>query len=118
MFKGKQLSWNPFRPASLSKRDSKIIKNTYFQEHLPTETSAWFIMKQNKNENVKLSMIWKMLYTAKNMFSIKDFFSKCNQIRSFLRTWSHLLKKFLTENFIFCAVLIIKNILFELFGVK
>ena len=70
-------------------------------------------MKQNKNENIKLSMIWKMLYTAKNMmFSIKDVF------RSFLRTWSHLLKKFLTENFIFCAVLIIKKILFELFGVK
>ena len=37
-------------------------------------------------------------------FSIKDFFSKCDQIRSFLRTWSHLLKKSLIENFIFCAV--------------
>ena len=37
-------------------------------------------------------------------FSIKDFFSKCDQICSFLRTWSHLLKKFLVENFIFCAV--------------
>ena len=38
-------------------------------------------------------------------FSIKDFFSKCDQIRSFLRIWSHLLKKSLIENFIFCAVL-------------
>ena len=37
-------------------------------------------------------------------FSIKDFFSKCDQIRSFLRIWSHLLKKYLMENFIFCAV--------------
>ena len=37
-------------------------------------------------------------------FSIKDFFSKCNQIRSFLRIWSNSLKKFLMENFIFCAV--------------
>ena len=37
-------------------------------------------------------------------FSIKDFFSKCNQIRSLLRIWSHLQKKFLLENFIFCAV--------------
>ena len=37
-------------------------------------------------------------------FSIKDFFSKCDEIRSFLRIWSHLLKKSLTENFIFCAV--------------
>ena len=37
-------------------------------------------------------------------FSIKNFFSKCDQIRSFLRIWSHLLKKPLMENFIFCAV--------------
>ena len=37
-------------------------------------------------------------------FSIKSFFSKCHQIRSFLGIWSHLLKKFLNENFIFCAV--------------
>ena len=43
--------------------------------------------------------------TAQKMkFSIKDFFSKCDQIRSFLRIWSHLLKKSLIENFIFCAV--------------
>ena len=27
-----------------------------------------------------------------------DFFSKCDQIRSFLRIWSHLLKKSLMEN--------------------
>ena len=37
-------------------------------------------------------------------FSNKDFFSKCDQIRSFLWIWSHLLKKSLMENFIFCAV--------------
>ena len=40
----------------------------------------------------------------KNEVSIKDFFSKCGQIRSFLRIWSHILKKSLMENFIFCAV--------------
>ena len=38
-------------------------------------------------------------------FSIKDFFSKCDQIHRKLRIWSHLLKKSLMENFIFCAVL-------------
>ena len=37
-------------------------------------------------------------------FSIKDFFSKCNQIHSFQRIWSYLVKKSLMENFIFCAV--------------
>ena len=40
-------------------------------------------------------------------FSINDFFSKCDQIHSFLRIWSHLLKKSLMENFIFCAVVTI-----------
>ena len=37
----------------------------------------------------------------KSKFSIKDFFSKCDQIHSLLRIWSHLLKKSLMENFIF-----------------
>ena len=37
-------------------------------------------------------------------FSIKDFFSKCDQIRWYLQIWSHLLKKSLMENFIFCVV--------------
>ena len=38
-------------------------------------------------------------------YSIKDFFSRCDQIRSFLRIWSHLLKKSFMENVIFCAVI-------------
>ena len=37
-------------------------------------------------------------------FSVKDFFSKCDQMRSFLRIWSYLLKKSLMEIFIFFAV--------------
>ena len=37
-------------------------------------------------------------------FSIKDFFDKWDQSRRKLRIWAHLLKKFLMENFIFCAV--------------
>ena len=42
--------------------------------------------------------------TAQKMkFSIRYFFSKCDQIPSFLRVWSHLLKKSLMEKFIFCA---------------
>ena len=37
-------------------------------------------------------------------FSIKNFSSKCEQIRRKLRILSHLLKKSLLENFIFWAV--------------
>ena len=47
----------------------------------------------------------KIVNTAQKMkFSIKNFFSKCDQVRSFLRIWSHLLKKSLIENFIFGAM--------------
>ena len=42
----------------------------------------------------------------KMKFSIKDFFSKCDQVRRKLRIWSHLPKKSLVENFIFCAVIL------------
>ena len=41
----------------------------------------------------------------KMKFPINDFFSKCDQICSFLPIWLHLPKKSLIENFIFCAVL-------------
>ena len=43
--------------------------------------------------------------TAQKMkFSVKDFLSKCDQIRRKLRIWSHSLKKALMKNSIFCAV--------------
>ena len=48
---------------------------------------------------------WTYINSAQKMkFFIKDFFSKCDQICSFLRIWSHLLKKSLMENFIYCVV--------------
>ena len=53
----------------------------------------------------KIKLFQSENITAQNMkFSIKDFFSKCDQIRSFLWIWSHLLKKSLMKNFIFYAV--------------
>ena len=48
------------------------------------------------------TQLWLSSNTAQKMkFSIKDFFSRYDQIRSFLRIWSHLLKKSVIENFIF-----------------
>ena len=45
---------------------------------------------------------YRLMYTAQKMkFSIKDFSSKCGQIRRKLRICSHLLEKSLNENFIF-----------------
>ena len=57
-------------------------------------------------------LIWKInlakhdvnFITEKIKFSIQGFFSNFVQIRCFLRIWSHLLKKCLMGNFIFCAL--------------
>ena len=59
---------------------------------------------------VKFSKLYKtFLFSTfslykKMKFSIKDCFSKCDQSRKYLRIWSHLLKKSLTVNVIFCGV--------------
>ena len=45
-------------------------------------------------------------HCTKMKFSIKHFLSKCDQMRTFLRIWSHLLTKSVMENFIFCAALL------------
>ena len=54
----------------------------------------------------ELVVVHKIHYIKKMKFSIKYFFSKCDQIRRKLQIWSHLVKKSLMENFIFCAVMI------------
>ena len=68
-------------------------------------------------KNVFKTLLTKLLYqavkeleknypntTRKRKFSIKYLFSKCDQMCRKLRICSHLLQKFLMENFIFCAV--------------
>ena len=42
----------------------------------------------------------------KMKFSMKDFFSKFDQTRSFRQMWSHFPKKSLMENIIFCSLFI------------
>ena len=52
---------------------------------------------------MKLDMTVKFSLPEQKMkFSIRDFFSECDQIRNFLQIWSHLLKKYLMEKF--CAL--------------
>ena len=52
-------------------------------------------------------------FTAQKM-KFHYFFSKCDQIRRKPQIWSHLLKKYLMENFIFCAVLTVSSMSFLL----
>ena len=66
-----------------------------------------YFLKITSNVDI-LHFYW--VYTAQKMtFSIKDFFSKCAQIGRKLWIWSHVLKKSLMKNFIFCAVLVIQT---------
>ena len=50
------------------------------------------------------SSCYNLNNVEKIKFSIKDFFIECDQFRRKLQIWSHLLKKPLMENFIFCIV--------------
>ena len=51
-----------------------------------------------------MEAISKVNTAQKMKFCIKDFSSKCDQIRRKLQIWSHLLEKSLMENFVFWAV--------------
>ena len=78
------------------------IETISFSLHQPSIVCAllkWLL-------KVVIGLVAKQIDTLhkKEKFSIKEFFSKCDQIRIFLRIWSHLLKKSLMENFIFFAV--------------
>ena len=69
------------------------------------------LINSNMHDNgitITLKLCVSVSCTAQKIkFFIKDFFSKCDQIWRKLRIWSHLLKKSLMENFIFCAVMFI-----------
>ena len=92
-----------------------ISLNTFlpiYQIHLQEQRWGWCEedkAKRSPKKAIHSAMnMWnvnaELPTTQKMKFSIKDFFSKCELILSFLRIWSHLLKKSLKENFIFYAV--------------
>ena len=86
--------WEIFRPLGLSTNAYSQMPILDFQIFLHLSKIMWNIFSNSTGS-----------ITAQKMkFSITDFFSKCDQICSFLWIWSHLLKKSLMENFIFCAV--------------
>ena len=92
---------------TLSPRKFKTYKRKRQRQwEIPSSTcnqNNWFKYTYMEYfQNFPKNIIWN---TAQKMkFSIKDFFSKCDQIRKKLRIWSHLLKKSLMDNFIFNEV--------------
>ena len=96
---------NPWRSVSFSK---VTILHRCFSRFLNCTTGTKSSNAAPMFSLLKLDPHLTVYFTAQKMtFFIKDFFSKCDQIRSFLRIWSHLLKKSLMENFIFCPVLML-----------
>ena len=75
-----------------------FLLNTLFWRHIQVRTCFCIYFS--------LTVCFSNYTAQKVKFSINDFFSKCNQIRSILRIWTHLLNKFLMKNFIFCAMLV------------
>ena len=88
---------------------SRRGRNNNELKSIPTKLKLLIFAKQYVEalrDNLKSRFVWTTITLAaqKMKFSIKDFFIKCDQIRGKLRIWSHLMKKSLMENFIFCAV--------------
>ena len=83
-----------------------VFSHTIFELNTDQENSESGYFSRSEFKCVWISE-WNLQcfnkVTAQKMkFSIKDFFRK-------LRTWSHLLEKFLMENFIFCAAISFKG---------
>ena len=79
-----------------------LMERVYNLSLLPMSASEHIFFLVGDSQTV---LVLKNINTAQKMkFSIKDFFSECDQICSFLRILSHLLKKPLMENFFFCSV--------------
>ena len=73
----------------------KFLKSPMGKVATQGETSAY----------VQISQWMDSITIAQTIkFFITNFFSKCNQIPKKLRIWSHLLKKSVMENLIFCTV--------------
>ena len=81
----------------INKKGKEILKNKEVLSPLDVNEESNFFFSHSKI----IKRVSKIAQDTaqKMMFSIKDLFRKC-----FLRIWSHLLKKSLMENFIFCAV--------------
>ena len=122
----KKIYFDPIKSLNLLQESSFIydcssLVKPYFISELYQSIAQWvtFPKKEEKKSKIILTTNQKIFFyrkldikkwvrvpnTAQKMnFSIKDFFSRCNQICSFLQIWSYLLKKSLMEKWIFCAM--------------
>ena len=82
-----------------------ILLSKFLNNNLIYNISYCFLLARSSKNSTRSSRRYVFDDTALKMkFAMKEFFSKCYQIRRKLRIWSHGLKKSLMENFMFCAV--------------
>ena len=94
--------WTSVKTSNLSKEISEVAHRRSFKN---LKCGSFEVLECYQKCSLPLMFLESTnALPKKMMFYIKDFFSKCDQMRSFLHIWSHLLKKSLMENFIFCAV--------------
>ena len=82
-----------FKELTSEKWRRQLHRNTLNYFWSSKETRSVAILKQSD-----ILTYFSQITAQKMKFSIKDFFDKCDQIRSFLWIWSHLLKKSLMGN--------------------
>ena len=80
---------------------SKSFKTTHLRNQIPAKLSTYRVW-----DSLRLT-IWSKYELHKKWSFLLRIFNKCDQICRKLRIWSHLLKKSIMENSIFCAVMIL-----------
>ena len=83
--------------SELDKVSKSILEKDNWIHTESLELNQWKIMDGLIEYFISLEEKLNYITAQKIMFTIKDFFSKCDQ----MRIWSHLLKKSWMENFIF-----------------
>ena len=107
IYQSENFHGNPERLNNCSHLTENFIFNigrVYLDQRFGFKFSLWNFWLKKIWGFKKVSVPCATHTAQKIKFSIKDVCSKCDQIRRLLRIWSHLLKKSLMENFIFCAV--------------
>ena len=107
------ITWQAFKKETLAQmfycEFCEISKNTFFYRAPPvalsedntiqSSISVYFVIAWGSYYWILETLLFARTTAQKMKFSIKGFYRKCDQIRRKLRTWSHLLKKSLMQNF-------------------
>ena len=99
----RDLDYNTFADRVRECRDKVDSKGEDYEVYFQLSIFQLLASCPNKSITSLTLSSWALLHPQRMKLSIKDFFSKCDQIRRLLKIWSHLLK--ISWIHFFCAVL-------------